>query len=448
MPTRELAVLMAGKHMGLMRQNSNGLLTFRYDSDYIANPQATPLSLSMPVSDEDYRGRALAAFLWGLLPDNNEVLQRWGVRYGVSANNPFALLANVGEDCAGAVQFVAPERMASLSPGGIQWLEESELGGWVRQLREDPAAWLLAVDEGQFSLAGAQAKFAVAFHDGRWGRPFGAVPTTHIVKPASGRFADQELTEHLSLRLADALGMVTAESSIHEFDGERAVVLKRYDRRHRDQQVSRVHQEDLCQALKVQPSGKYQSDGGPSPRDVVRLLRGAIAPSRAEQDVWRFVSALAFNWVIAGPDAHAKNYSLLLDGSQVRLAPLYDLVSGLPYFGAGNVRTQRPGRLNPVNLRLAMSIGGTAVVREIDRLDWVRLATQLQLEPEPVIERVAEIAQQAPDAMVDVVRRESASEWNSRVPDQMVDGVAKQAWRCQEALRGRPLSERHREPAR
>ncbi|MFL6099856.1 MAG: type II toxin-antitoxin system HipA family toxin [Actinomycetales bacterium] len=444
MPTRELALLMAGTPMGVLRQNSNGPLTFRYDRDYAANPRATPLSLSMPVSDEDFRGRALTAFLWGLLPDNNEVLQRWGARYGVSANNPFALLANVGEDCAGAVQFVAPERIASLSPGGVSWLEESDLGDWVRQLREDPAAWLQSVEQGQFSLAGAQAKFAVAFHRGRWGRPYGAVPTTHIVKPASGRFADQELTEHLSLRLADALGMVTAESSIHEFDGERVVVVKRYDRRFDGGQVRRIHQEDLCQALKVQPSGKYQSDGGPSPRDVVRLLRGAIAPSRADQDVWRFVSALALNWVIAGADAHAKNYSLLLDGSQVRLAPLYDVVSGLPYFGAGNVRTQRPGRLNPVNLRLAMSIGGTAVVREIDRLDWVRLATQLQLEADRVIDRVADIADRAPDAMADVVRRESASEWKSRIPGQMVDGVAKQAVRCQEALRGRPLSERHR----
>src|SRR5580765_4262604 len=101
MPARELAVLMQGRPMGTLRQDSNGLLTYRYLNDYLNAARPTPLSLSMPLTDEEYRGKALRAFLWGLLPDNHEVLERWGSRYQVSANNPFALLAHVGEDCAG-----------------------------------------------------------------------------------------------------------------------------------------------------------------------------------------------------------------------------------------------------------------------------------------------------------------------------------------------------------
>jgi serine/threonine-protein kinase HipA len=103
----------------------------------------------------------------------------------------------------------------------------------------------------------------------------------------------------------------------------------------------RVHQEDLCQALSVDPSLKYESDGGPGPVRIIEFLREVMDARRARETVWRFVDALAWNWLIAGTDAHAKNYSLLLAGGQIRLAPLYDVASALPYPGV-HERRLRP----------------------------------------------------------------------------------------------------------
>jgi serine/threonine-protein kinase HipA len=86
------------------------------------------------------------AFLWGLLPDNEQVLARWASKSQISARNVFALISNVGEDCAGAVQFVTPERLDAIRSGKedkVEWLDESEVAKRLRLLREDHAAWRL-----------------------------------------------------------------------------------------------------------------------------------------------------------------------------------------------------------------------------------------------------------------------------------------------------------------
>jgi serine/threonine-protein kinase HipA len=110
------------------------------------------------------------AYLLGLLPDNDKVLERWARTYHASARNPFALLGHVGEDCAGAVQFITPDRVESqlAREGGVTWMSEAEVADRIRLLRRDPAAWHIATT-GNFSLGGAQSKTAQA--TGRWGVP-------------------------------------------------------------------------------------------------------------------------------------------------------------------------------------------------------------------------------------------------------------------------------------
>jgi hypothetical protein len=135
-------------------------------------------------------------------------------------------------------------------------------------------------------------------------------------------------------------------AKVTRFGDESAVVVDRYDRQIKGSEIVRVHQEDLCQALGVLPSGKYQNEGGLGPADIANLLRRVMAPQVAADAVRRFADALIWNWLIAGTDAHAKNYSLLLADNQVRLAPLYDIASSLPYC------------VHEKKLRLAMKIGG------------------------------------------------------------------------------------------
>tara|TARA_Y100000813_G_scaffold182612_1_gene152457 strand:- start:47 stop:1189 length:1143 start_codon:yes stop_codon:yes gene_type:complete len=354
----------------------------------------------MPLAAAEHGHDVIEAFLWGLLPDNDRVLDRWARRFQVSARNAFALLSHVGEDCAGAVQFVSPERIDALTnkePEPVVWLSEGEVAERLRTLREDHAAWRAPRDTGQFSLAGAQPKTAFLHENGRWGIPSGRTPTTHILKPPTGEFDGHAENEHFCLKLARRLGLPTASTQVMRFGNEVAIVIERYDRRRQDGEIHRVHQEDMCQALAVPPIRKYENEGGPGAVEIVDLLRAAS--SARVDDVATFVDALVFNWLIAGTDAHAKNYSVLIGaGGRARLAPLYDIASALPY----DDMDQRA-------LKLAMRVGGEYRLRDISVRDWRRLADRLRLPADGVLSRIEDLAAQLLEAAA-AVREEIARE--------------------------------------
>ncbi|MEO9240165.1 MAG: HipA domain-containing protein, partial [Jatrophihabitantaceae bacterium] len=323
---KRLIVLINRAPAGVLEQDPHGRLSFSYHENYRAHRSPTPLSLSMPLALRSHANDVVEPYLRGLLPDNENVLRRWGARFGVPWNSPFAQLRHVGEDVAGAAQFVRESRLAEVTgPGSIEPKDDAYIADRLRVLRGDRAAWDDIASPGQFSLAGAQAKLALyRSPSGQWGLPSGRRATTHILKPALEHLVDQEVNEHLCLRGAARLGIRVAHSEIMQFGDERAIVLERYDRLVReDGSVQRVHQEDFCQALAVYPARKYErEDGGPGAVAIIRTLRQYLPPSQARPATETFCRALAYNWVIYGPDAHAKNYSLLLSGSNVRFAPL------------------------------------------------------------------------------------------------------------------------------
>ena len=398
--TPTLVALTKGQRMGEVRRNQRGRLSFVYDEPWRQRRNASPLSLSMPLAAAEHGHDVIEAFLWGLLPDNDRVLDRWARRFQVSARNAFALLSHVGEDCAGAVQFVSPERIDALTnkePEPVVWLSEGEVAERLRTLREDHAAWRAPRDTGQFSLAGAQPKTAFLHENGRWGIPSGRTPTTHILKPPTGEFDGHAENEHFCLKLARRLGLPTASTQVMRFGNEVAIVIERYDRRRQDGEIHRVHQEDMCQALAVPPIRKYENEGGPGAVEIVDLLRAAS--SARVDDVATFVDALVFNWLIAGTDAHAKNYSVLIGaGGRARLAPLYDIASALPY----DDMDQRA-------LKLAMRVGGEYRLRDISVRDWRRLADRLRLPADGVLSRIEDLAAQLLEAAA-AVREEIARE--------------------------------------
>lgn len=442
-----LHVLMDGRPAGLLTQDRHGALRFTYEAGYRDDPSATPLSLSMPLARSAHVGPALDAFLWGLLPDNPGVLDRWAGRFQVSANSAYALLANVGEDCAGAAQFVRPDRLDHLDSGTVEWLSEAEVGRWLRDLRADPTAWQPRTGAGQFSLAGAQAKFALRREGVRWGRPTGREPTNVIVKPATGRLADQEINEHLCLQSARALGRTAIRSAVIEIDGERALVLDRYDRREIDGHWRRVHQEDGCQATGVRPGSKYQADGGPDAPALAQLLRTYVQPALAGLSaVHEFLDALTFSWLIGGTDAHAKNYSVLLAGPNVRLAPLYDLASALPYVVRGP-RAGSRSEWNPGELSLAMSVAGTYLVYEVTGRNWDDLAGLVGVDPGDLRDRIGRQAEALPDVVRDVCASETVTNLGSHLPGRLVDEVARHVALCRTALAGRGPRRRRGAPS-
>ncbi len=392
MSDKRLLVLIEGEFAGELVQDPSGRMHFSYET---SRPRAaTPLSLSMPTVVSRHEHRAVRPFVEGLLPDNERVLQRWRQQFDITSRHPFALLKEVGEDVAGAVQFVRPERYeAARSGGSVEWLEAEDIGRWLHALRIDPTMWHYKRHGPQWSLTGAQAKLALLYDGTRWGRPGGATPTTHILKPTIPGYEHHDVNEHVCLEIGRRLGIPTARTRLQEFARTRALVVERYDRLERDGRWLRVHQEDFCQALGILPEHKYQREGGPGPRRMAELLWRAQPGAEARRCVIDLVDQLAFQWLIGGSDAHAKNFSLLLSGQRVRLAPLYDAASALVYddpdYGLDG-------------LDLAMTIGGQRRLCQIGRREWGKLAVDVGLSSSEVIDRVGALTANLPQAVSDV----------------------------------------------
>ena len=389
----DLLVFIGAEQIGTVSTDRTGRLSFRYEAGWLASPGHHALSLAMPLADVAYPHRTVHAYLWNLLPENPAVLRRWGRQYQVSPNNPAKLLAHVGADVPGAAQFVSPERLEEFQTERapvIHWMIGDELASRLRELSQDVAAMRRPGDPGKMSLPGAQAKTAFCRDErrNRWGVPSGRAPTTHIIKPCIPGFDGLVENEHLCQDIAARLGLLAARSRVLALD-QTYIVVERYDRlppRDGAPYHRRVHQEDLCQALGIMPGRKYQEEGGPGIRQAVQLIRRASA--EPEADVDRFLQANVLNWLIGGTDAHAKNYSFLIGtGDEVRLAPLYDVSSQLPYPGL-------------IRQRVSMKIGEHYDIGLINGDDWRALAQRCALEEERVLHLVTRLAAAFPDEVV------------------------------------------------
>jgi serine/threonine-protein kinase HipA len=158
---------------------------------------------------------------------------------------------------------------------------------------------------------------------------------------------------------------------------------------------------------------------------IAGLLRQVMPAGVADDSVWRFVDALIWNWLIAGTDAHAKNYSLLLARDQVRLAPLYDIASALPY------------GTHEMKLRFAIKIGGDYHVFP-SRNTWSKAAQELNLDAQEVIDRVRTLAALAADAFADAAATPEIAALGRELPHRLTDLVAERATRCARLVADKP----------
>ena len=424
--TEELYAICQGRRMGEAQwDRRRDRLSFRYDDVWRGDPEAFPLSLSMPFAATDHRHDTIEAFLWGLLPDNEGVLKRWGERFHVSSRNAFRLLMHVGEECAGAVQLVQAEKaaewLAAPLSGKVKWLGQAEVAERMQLLLKDHSATRISTDQGNFSLAGAQPKTAL-HHDpkgDRWGVPSGSIPTTHIFKPSTGDFDGYVENEHFCMALARKLGLSAASSVIRRFGDVPVIIVERYDRLRSGSKVLRIHQEDMCQALARMPHLKYQNQGGPSAVEVMQLIRQHS--TARETDAQRFLDALILNWLIGGTDAHAKNYSFLIaTRGQVRLAPLYDVASSLPY----------PQQVYPRHATLAMKIGNQYKVRQVGPREWKKAAAELRCDEAALLSRIVDLATHIPDAASQIQRDMKAQGITHEVIQRLVAALQERCAEC------------------
>ncbi len=422
--SEQLNAIFESQLMGrLIYDSKKDLVTFHYDERWRHSEEAFPLSLSMPITNPNHVDAIVRPFITGLLPDNDAVLKRWGKQHQVSPRNPFRLLRYIGEECAGAIQFIPPDHsqewLTEKAPKGIDWLDGDELEQRIQDLVDDPSAARRPGDRGQFSLAGAQPKLGL-YRDTdnkRWGIPSGITPTTHIFKPNVGDFESFNKNEHFCLSLAKRIGLQTPDSSVQLIGDIPVIIVKRYDRTKRGEDIIRVHQEDCCQALARTPDNKYEKDGGPSAKEIFSLIRDHSTNPR--QDEIRFLDAMIFNWLIMGTDAHSKNYSVLLAaGPQVRLAPLYDLLSYYPYERAGEQK----------KTKLAMKIGGEYKFYRINLRTWEKAAKEWKLDWDIVLKHIIDQTQIIPEAAASVGREmASTNSTNDKVVNRLVEKISENA---------------------
>lgn len=408
-----LHVVMNGRVIGDVQRSGKRKMRLRYEN--ASAGRFTPLSASMPEPSGRYREAVLVPWLQGLLPDRPELLRQWRRRFGIADDSsPFTLLQHVGEDIAGAAQFVRPDRLAAVlaGRGDLDDLDATEVAEMLRRAKADLPVSMKEGTNGKFSLAGAQAKIALHRSNQGWSDPSGTVPSTHIVKPSIPGMTDQDLVEAVTLRTAAGLGLRAARCAIEEFDDERGIVVTRYDRIQRSNgRWQRVHQEDMCQALGVWPERKYESQGGPSTATIAELIQRTS--SKPEDDTRRFAQALIFNWLTCGTDGHARNYSLLLSGEDIRLAPLYDLNSHLAYAdGAGN--------------DLSMAVNGHYRATAVSVDGWARFATTLHVESDWLRDEIARQSEGLMDAMAHAAKSEDIARYDSPAVARLLSNI--EAW--------------------
>lgn len=330
MKSSSLRVLMNGRWVGSLNRQASGAIDFKYESSWLSFEHALPVSLSMPLREDRFIGAPVIAVFDNLLPDNHHIRQRIAARMRASGTDAYNLLMAVGRDCVGALQFI-PENEPILpvdSFSGIP-LEETDIAKIILDLGRIP----LGVDaEFRISLAGAQEKTALLWHQGKWHKPLGSTPTTHILKPQIGRlpsgpdFTHSVENEYLCLKIVQAFGLPVASAHIQIFDGQKVLVVERFDRHWtQDGRLIRIPQEDCCQALSVPSALKYECDGGPGVLKILGLLKESDTP---EEDRITFLKAQIVFWLLSATDGHGKNFSLtLFPEGRFRLAPLYDILS-------------------------------------------------------------------------------------------------------------------------
>mgnify|MGYP002639416018 CR=1 FL=1 len=352
-----LDIWMNGFSIGRLSKSTSGAVYFQYLDSWLNTPGARPFSLSMPLQRQAYSGEVVYNFFDNLLPDNRDIRDRIQSRFRAATSHPFDLLATIGMDCVGAIQLVAenetPQNVRQIQG---QPLTDAQISDVLTNFRSAPLGMTGNEDQDfRISIAGAQEKTALLWHDSRWHRPIGTTPTTHILKLPIGliQHSGMDLTEScenewLCLQIAKAFGLPVCHAEIRNFETTKALVVERFDRRLGDGWIMRLPQEDLCQALAISPNLKYESDGGPGIQAILRFL---IQSRESKLDRETFFKSQVMFWLLAAIDGHAKNFSIAIEPEgRFHLTPLYDIMSAFPLIAKRQLEAKK--------IKMAMALSG------------------------------------------------------------------------------------------
>ncbi|MGQ4868970.1 type II toxin-antitoxin system HipA family toxin [Aeromonas caviae] len=357
-----LAVYMNGYRVGTFTKTTSGTHQFQYHGSWLAQPGSRPISLSMPLRHQAYRGDEAYNFFDNLLPDNTEVRNRVVARYQAVSTQPFDLLSCIGQDSVGALQLVTEGHdVPDVRRIDCKALSDDELEQILTSYKSGiPLGMVREQKEFRISIAGAQEKTALLYLDGRWYLPLNATPTTHIIKLPIGKIESHSYSidlsqsvenEYICSLIAKEFGLPVPHCFMMQVGQVKALAVERFDRRYATDRswIMRLPQEDFCQVLNVPSARKYESHGGPGITDIMKTLLGSATP---EQDRYLFMKSQVLFWLLAATDGHAKNFSVFIEPEgRFRLTPFYDILSMYPAFGGRG--------LHPRDAKLAMGLTAT-----------------------------------------------------------------------------------------
>ncbi len=396
---------MNGELVGAWTKDPRQGHLFRYADSWLVSSSVRPLSLSLPLSPASLplQGSFIEDFFDNLLPDNSDIRQRIQRRFGCRSTSAFDLLSEIGKDCVGALQLLPEENIQpDIHTIEAQILNSNDVANLIRSIKVGRIPEDSHDEPFRISLAGAQEKTALLWHEEAWCRPIGATPTTHIIKLPLGKIGTMQAdmggsieNEWLCLNLLEAFGMEVAKTDIATFEDQKVLVVERFDRRIAPNKKwwIRLPQEDLCQATGTMASMKYQSEGGPGISTLMKLLLKARDPQDNRK---KFLKAQILFWLLAAPDGHAKNFSIFLERQgRYTLTPLYDVMSAYPVLGHG------VGMIPQQKLKLAMAVTGNN-----RHYGWARIQKRHWLEQAHstgstllIHEIISEILQEVPSAI-------------------------------------------------
>lgn len=432
---RRLDIFMNGEKVGTWDW-SRGPSELIYDESWLTSPSGRPISLSLPwlPGNLPVQGALVDNFFDNLLPDNVEIRRRLASRFRAASTAASDLLTEIGRDCVGALQLVH----VGDDPGDIRQIlgEDLDEAGVAEELR----ASLAGPDrfdhaDGsrglRISIAGAQEKTALLHHEGRWWRPLGATPTTHILKMPLGLVGQRQLdlrdsveNEWLCAQILAAFGLPVANCEMATFEDFKVLVVERFDRSLAADNtfIARLPQEDLCQATGTPGTLKYEADGGPGMDKILKLLKES---EKRDQDRLDFLRAQVIFWMLGAPDGHAKNFSIFLrSGGKFHLTPFYDVMSAWPLVGKG------PKALSRHDLKLAMAVRSRNPHWRVDEIlprHWRSLAVRHDLEP--AFDEMSQELVAATPRVIAAVTREIPADFPSRVSDTILRGLEASARR-------------------
>lgn len=397
-----LGVYLNNRLIGHLTKEPSGAIGFQYDASWLGSEHALPVSLSLPLREDAYRGAPVAAVFENLLPDSDALRRRVAEKVGARGTDAYSLLAAIGRDCVGALQFIADGEDVIDTTAAIEGevVDDKAIEKLLRSLTQAPLG-LSRDDDFRISVAGAQEKTALLWHEGRWLKPHGTTPTTHLFKTQIGQLpngidlSNSVENEFYCLKLLAAIGMPVNAAEIRTFGETKALVIERFDRRWTtDGRLLRLPQEDCCQALSVPPSGKYQSDGGPGMVAVLDLLKGSDTPA---EDQRTFIKAQILFWLIGATDGHAKNFSIFIGpGGTFHLTPLYDVLTAQPSLDARQIERKQ--------MKMAMSVGKSRHYRfeEIHGRHFIQTGEEAGLPKGLVLSVIEEVTGTASKAIAQI----------------------------------------------